>query len=168
MYETNRLILRKAVFSDWEQMYRNIWCHEETARYMLWRVTESEPAARERMERTIAFQQSHHAWLVIDKESGEAIGFAGLREEKGVCEDTGIALGPGYIGRGLGSELLGELMRIAREELGAQRFIISCHSKNAASRNMILRCGFQFSHTEPRTDPRNGEAYTAEFYQREL
>ena len=55
MYETNRLILRKAVFSDWVQMYHNVWCHWETAWYMLWAVTESEAEAKERMERTIAF-----------------------------------------------------------------------------------------------------------------
>ena len=168
MYETNRLILRKAVFSDWEQMYRNIWCHEETARYMLWAVTESEAAAKERMERTIAFQQSHHAWLVVEKESGKAIGFAGLREESGVCEDTGIAVGPRYVGKGYGTEILNELVRIAKEGLNAHGFIATCRSENEASRKMILGCGFQFSHAEPRVDKRNGEKYTLEFYRKEL
>ena len=168
MYETNRLILRKAVFSDWEQMYRNIWCHEETARYMLWAVTESEAAAKERMERTIAFQQSHHAWLVVEKESGKAIGFAGLREESGVCEDTGIAVGPRYVGKGYGTEILNELVRIAKEGLNAHGFIATCRNENEASRKMILGCGFRFSHTEPRIDKRNGEKYTLEFYRKEI
>ena len=168
MYETNRLILRKAVFSDWEQMWRNVWCHKETARYMLWAVTQSEAEAKERMERTIAFQQNHHAWLVIEKENGEAIGFAGLREEAGVCEDTGIAVGPGYVGRGYGREILNELVRIAKEELGAHAFVASCRSENEASRKMILGCGFRFTHTELRVDKRNGEEYTLEFYMKGL
>lgn len=155
MYETNRLILRKAVFSDWAQMWRNVWYHEETARYMLWSVTQSEAEAKDRMERTIAFQQSHHAWLVIEKESGEAIGFAGLREEDGVCEDSGIAVGPAYVGRGYGTEVLTELVRIAKEELGAHAFVASCRSENEASRKMILGCGFRFSHTESRVNRRN-------------
>lgn len=168
MYETNRLILRKAVLSDWEQMWRNVWYHGETARYMLWSVTQSEAEAKERMERTIAFQQNHHAWLVIEKESGEAIGFAGLREEDGVCEDTGIAVGPGYVGRGYGTEILNELVRIAKEELDARAFLASCRSENEASRKMILRCGFRFSNAEPRVDRRNGEEYSLEFYRKEI
>ena len=135
---------------------------------MLWAVTQSEAEAKERMERTIAFQQNHHAWLVIEKENGEAIGFAGLREEAGVCEDTGIAVGPGYVGRGYGREILNELVRIAKEELGAHAFVASCRSENEASRKMILGCGFRFTHTELRVDKRNGEEYTLEFYMKGL
>ena len=33
MYETDRLILRKAEFRDWEAMYRNVWSHPEAAGY---------------------------------------------------------------------------------------------------------------------------------------
>ena len=33
MYETDRLILRKAEFRDWEAMYRNLWSHPEAAGY---------------------------------------------------------------------------------------------------------------------------------------
>ena len=72
------------------------------------------------------------------------------------------------MGKGYGTEILNELVRIAKEGLNAHGFIATCRSENEASRKMILGCGFQFSHTEPRTAPRNGEAYTAEFYQREL
>ena len=168
MYETNRLILRKAVFSDWEQMWRNVWCHEETARYMLWTVVQSEVEAKERMERSVAFQQDHHAWLVIEKERDEAIGFAGLREEDGVCEDSGIAVGPAYVGKGYGTEILTELVRIAKEELGAHAFLASCRSENEASRKMILGCGFRFDHAEPRVDRRNGEEYMLEFYRKDI
>ena len=34
MYETDRLILRKAEFRDWEPMYRNVWSRPEAAGYM--------------------------------------------------------------------------------------------------------------------------------------
>ena len=33
MYETDRLILRKEEFRDWEAMYRNVWSHPEAAGY---------------------------------------------------------------------------------------------------------------------------------------
>lgn len=168
MYETNRLILRKAVFSDWEQMYRNVWCHEETARYMLWNVTSGEAEAQARMERTIAFQQSHDAWLVFEKESGQAIGFAGMREENGSCEDTGICVGPSFTGKGYGTEILTELLFIAKEKRKASKFIVTCRSENSASRKMILGCGFSFSHRESRIDGRNSTPYLLEFYEKVL
>lgn len=39
MYESKRLILKHPDFSDWVPMLHNVWCHEETARYMLWSIT---------------------------------------------------------------------------------------------------------------------------------
>lgn len=168
MYETDRLILRKAEIRDWEPMYRNVWSHSETAKYMLWSVTASEEAARERIQKTIDFQQTHNAWLVVEKISGQPIGFAGLREENGICEDTGICVGPAYVGKGYGQEILNELVRISRAALGAREFIVTCSSENDASRRMILGCGFQFSHREPRTDQRDGTDYLLEFYRMPL
>lgn len=58
---TKDLILRKAEFDDWEPMYRNVWSRAETAKYMAWQVTDSEEAARERILKTIAHQQTHEA-----------------------------------------------------------------------------------------------------------
>ena len=54
--ETRDLILDKARFEDWEDMYRNVWSRPEPAQYMLWQVTASEEEAKARMERTIAWQ----------------------------------------------------------------------------------------------------------------
>ena len=34
--ETSNLIMKKAVFGDWEQLYRNITSRPEPAKYMLW------------------------------------------------------------------------------------------------------------------------------------
>lgn len=34
--ETKDLILKKAEFTDWKTIYKNLWIHEESARYMLW------------------------------------------------------------------------------------------------------------------------------------
>ena len=104
MIETKDLILRKAVFEDWKAMYENVWSREETARYMLWDVTRSEEDAQSRMERTIAYQSRNpYGFIICEKETDTPIGFAGMTEiEPGVYEDTGVALGPEYVGRGYG------------------------------------------------------------------
>lgn len=76
--ETKDLILGKAKYEDWRWVYRNVWSRQETAKYMLWKVTVSEEEAQERMKRTILWQETHDAWLVYGKGSGQAIGFAGV------------------------------------------------------------------------------------------
>lgn len=164
-FETPSLLVGKASFSDWEALYRSVWSHAETARYMLWTPTASEAEAQSRMERTLLWQQDHTAFTVYEKAGGQAIGFAGLVEVRpGVYEDTGLALGPAYVGRGLGTELLRGLLDHAFGTLHARLVICSCRRENEASRRLQLRCGLRFDHAEPRTDPRTGQPYTLEFY----
>lgn len=168
--ETLNLILKHPDFADWEDMYRNLWCHPESARYMLWQVTTSEEEAKERMRRSIAWQEAHPTcWFVYEKTTNRAIGFAGMTEiSEGVWEDTGIALGPDYTGRGYGRQILQLLTEYARQELGARRFVCSCRSENAPSRRMILSRGFRYTHSSQAADPRTQESYTLEFYEKDL
>lgn len=170
MIETRDLIIKKAEQKDWRDMYYNLWRHKESAKYMLWNVTTSEKDARARIERTIAYQTTCEcAWLVYEKKSGQAIGFAGMEEIRpGVWEDTGIAIGPDFTNRGYGKQILNALVEYVREHKGAQKFVVSCRTANLASHKLQMSCGFQFSHTEERVDPRSGERYTLEFNEKEL
>jgi len=166
--ETHDLILKKARFSDWEALYRNVWRHEETARYMLWTVTPSEEEAQDRMRRTIAFQKDHDAFTVYEKSSGEAIGWAGFAcVEPGVYEETSIALGPAFTGKGYGRQIL-DLLTEHCKSLGGHTFHYSTRSTNHASRALAAACGFLLCAEESRTDPRTGEPYTLLLYKKEL
>lgn len=167
--ETKDLILKKAVQKDWLDMYENLWRHAESAKYMLWNVTSSKEDAIARMERTIDFEKKEkYALLVYEKPAGHAIGFAGMREtEPGVYEETGVALGPDYTGKGYGKQILNALVDEAFNHCKADKFIACCRSTNIASRNLQLSCGFSFSHSEEKVDPRNGEKYVMEYYVKE-
>lgn len=167
--ETADLILKKPIFEDWKEIYHNLWRHAESARHMLWQAAESEQAARERMERTIEYQKyNKYAFLIFEKKTNRAIGFAGMKEvEPGVYEDTGVALGPEYIGKGYGTQVLNALVEEARRA-GAHRFIASCRKANLASHNLQLTCGFVFTHEEERVDPRDGQPYVLEFSEKQL
>ncbi len=151
-------------------MWKNVWSYPETAKYMLWRTTESEEDAKARMERTIAFQQTHGTYTVYDNESGEAIGFAGIEpveterlpdgmESCRLCEETGIALGPAFVGKGYGSEILRLLLDIAKEEYGAEGFLYSTREKNAASRALAEKFHFSLIDSQWKVDPKDGEKY---------
>lgn len=80
MIETESLILDKAKFSDWKEMYCNVWSQPESAKYMEWNITTSEENAKIRIMKTIAFQKEHDTYLVYEKATGKAIGFAGVEK----------------------------------------------------------------------------------------
>jgi len=170
MPETKDLILRKAVLEDWQAMYRNIWSRPESAKYMVWRITESEEAAVSRMERTIAFQAAHdHHWTVVEKASGQAIGWAGMEEQApGVWGETGIALGPAFTGKGYGTQILMLLTDYARDNLGAKRFVACCRRENLISRKLQLSCGFTYTHSEEVFHPRDKIPYILDHYEKKL
>lgn len=161
--ETENVILRKAAMEDWKSIYDNLWCHADSAKYMLWEPTTTEHDAKERMKRTLAFQKKHkYALFIYDKVTGEAIGFAGMREcEPGIFEETGIAIGPDYVGKGYGTQILSALISEARKN-GGVRFLSACRKQNKASHRVQEKCGFVFSHDEECVDYRNDEKYVLE------
>ena len=145
--ETEDLELRQAEFDDWKPMYENVWRHESAARYMLWDVTTSEEAARDRIERTIRYQQNGGLSFIVTKD-GEPIGFAGVMEtEPGVYEDTGGCLGPDFQRKGYGRQMLAALERLVFSR-GGSKFIVAHRRENLPSKKVILARGFRYTHSE--------------------
>ncbi len=162
--ETNDIILGKAKFEDWESLYRNLWSRTESAKYMVWRISESEEDAKSRILKVIEYQKRHDTYLVYLKKSGEAIGFAGLEKTgSGVYRETGIALGPDYTSKGYGKQILRLLIDYCTEK-GGKEFWYSCRSENAAAKGLASSMGFEYVRSEERTDPCNGESYSLEYY----
>jgi RimJ/RimL family protein N-acetyltransferase len=161
--ETPDLLLKKAQFSDWKDIYEALWQHEESARYMTWNVTHSEEEAMARMERTILFQKmEQYVFTVYEKSTSRAIGFAGMTEvEPGIFEETGVAFGPSYVGKGYGTQVLTALLDEAKA-CGGRKFMASCRTENLPSHRLQKKCGFTFSHFEDRTDPRTHQPYVVE------
>ena len=168
--ETKDLIIKKGEQKDWKDMYHNLWRHSESAKYMLWNVTTSEEDAKDRMARTIKFEETHpYTWIVYEKASRKAMGFAGMEEiECGVYEDKGVALGPEYVGRGYGKQILNKMVELARDELGAKKMLLSYREGNEASKRLQESCGFRYSHSEDRVDPRNDTPYIIHFTKMEF
>lgn len=165
MIETDDLILDKARFEDWEGIYRNVWSHPESARYMMWKVTESESDARIRIQKTIDFQKNHDTYLVYEKKSGEPIGFAGVeRIADHVYQDAGICLGPKYVGKGFGKQILLGLIAYCREKFNAEEFICSAREENRASNALVRSLGFTQISSEAKVDERDGHGYKLLWY----
>lgn len=166
--ETDNLILKKAEFADWKAMYRNVWSRPEAANYMAWRVTADEEDAKVRIQKVMEYQKNHDTYLVYEKKSGQAIGFAGVEETAPHrYHDVGIALGPEYVGKGYGKQILLLMLKYCRS-LGGKEFFYSTRAKNEASKALALSCGFIYQYAETRTDLRNGEIYQLEVYHKEI
>ncbi len=166
--ETKDIMLAKAKFKDWESIYHNVWSRPETARYMQWQITESEEAAQERMQKTIAYQKIHDTYLVYEKKSGEAIGFAGVEEiAPHIFQDASIALGPMYVGKGYGKQILQLLLEYC-VSLGGKEFFYSTQAANVASKALAISCGFSYRYSRQKTDLRTGKPYELEVYSRKL
>lgn len=168
--ETKDLIIKKGEFSDWRDMYYNVWSDTELAKKMSWDVTTSKEDAKARMERTIAYESKHpYEWMVYEKSSKQAIGFVGLQQlEESVWGETKIVLGPNFIGKGYGKQILNALLDLSKEQFGAKKFRYCHRSDNEASRRLCQSCGFVYSHSEKRVDEGNGKMYTLEYNFKEL
>ncbi len=161
MLETHDLILDKAEFSDYRDMYNNIWKFEESARYMQWSVTPTMDAAKERILRTIAFQRMNaECYTVYLKANHTAIGFAGFRPLKdNQAEECGIAIGPSYIGKGYGTQVLDALLQQARSHYHVSSFYYHYNKENIASYSLQNHFGFIPVREEKRKDIKTGEPY---------
>jgi RimJ/RimL family protein N-acetyltransferase len=141
--ETPDLELRQAEFADWKPMYKNIWQHESAARYMTWDVTRSEDEARDRIERTIRYQQNGGLSFIVAKD-GEPIGFAGVTETApGIFEDTGGCLGPDFQRKGYGKQMLGLALRFAFDILKVQKVTLGVLENNPGAYHCYKAAGFK-------------------------
>ncbi|MCI8506009.1 MAG: GNAT family N-acetyltransferase [Lachnospiraceae bacterium] len=162
------VVIGKARPRDWEAMYRNVWSRPETARYMAWQVTKDEEAARARMRRTVAYEKTHDTYLVYERKSGQAIGFAGVEEIRPhVFQETGIALGPEYVGKGYGKQVL-QILLERSILLGGREFYYSTRKGNVAGKALALSCGFVYRNSGRKTDQQSGEVYELEIYKKRL
>ena len=160
MIETESLILDKAKFSDWEEMYHNVWSQPESARYMEWTITTSEEAAKIRIAKTIAFQKEHDTYLVYEKSSGKASGFAGVEKlALSIYQEAGICLGPNYVGKGFGRQILQGLIQYCEEHFGAKEFVYSTRDENAASNRLAESFGFSLISSTIMIDSKDGHSY---------
>lgn len=118
-----------------------------------------------RFERWLAMWELHGMgfWIFSD-ESGAEVGHAGLfasPRDAGSIE-VGYALKPAYWGRGYGTEMTREVLRVGFELVGLQRVIGICMANNLASRRVLEKCGLTFERDYDYTGGRLGALYSIE------
>ena len=75
--------------------------------------------------------------MIYEKTSGKAIGFAGAEKiAPYIYQEAGICLGPIYVGKGFGKQILQGLIQYCTEQFGAKEFIYSARDENTASNRL--------------------------------
>lgn len=165
--ETKDLILKKANIEDAEKMHNNFFSEEESAKYMLWKPTQSVKEAEQKIEkwknnRGILF----FAYL---KEIDEPIGFVCIKQNMyhpSEFGDIGICVGQKFTRRGYAKQMLQAIMDYSKS-LGARKFVYSYMEGNIASQKLAESFGFQYSHKK-RVRKYTNRDFVEVFYQHEI
>src|SRR5579864_2825471 len=106
----------------------------------------------QRLDREIASMNAHRVqyWPVFLLDTDEHAGCAGLRPyrlDQKVYE-LGFHFRPEYWGCGLAQEAARAVIQFAFQQIGAEALFAGHHPANVASRQVLAKLGFQFTHEE--------------------
>ncbi|PYY84762.1 N-acetyltransferase [Pseudomonas sp. TKO26] len=159
---TTRLHLRPLSAHDWE-LFLSLHSDPDNLRYVC------DPLSRDQIEERFTsrlprwdFDSTHWLCLVIrDRQSGEDLGLTGLRiSDRDAAEaEVGYLLARHHQGRGVAAESLRGLMEHARQHLGIKRLVATVTDGNAASCQVLEKCGFVFLRRDERAFRQGGEDF---------
>ncbi len=145
--ETERLILRRILPKDCEDMY-GYSKREEVTRYLLWIPHESREVTRRYIDAVQSQYRSgqFYDWALELKETGRMIGTCGFAaiDEKNNAAEVGYVLAPDHWGCGYAAEALKEVLRVGFETLGFNRIEARYMVGNERSRRVMEKCGMRF------------------------
>lgn len=141
--ETKRLILREMTEADLDALYEIQG--EETDGFL-------EPLCKDRAEQRVKIQEyirhmygfcGFGIWMMQEKESGRAIGRAGLQLREGFeTPELGFAVAPPFRRRGYAEEACRAVLEYASGELGFEEIRAVVHRDNENSRRLCEKLGF--------------------------
>lgn len=160
--ETQNLILKPYEEKYAEKTHENFFCQEETAKYMLWKPTQTTEEAKERLERWS--NNWKYFWIIHDKTTDEPIGFLGTDEvEPNIYGHLGLCVGLEYKGKGYGSQVLKKCIDYLSLK-GATEIRYSHFKENIASQKLAEKMGFQFVKEGMRTRAWDNKEFKEYFY----
>jgi len=141
-------------FGRWSQddlpLALALWGDPEVTRYIGGPF--SERRVRERLAREIASMNEAGVqyWPLFLRSSDEFVGCTGLHPRKSElrCYQLGFHFRPAFWKQGLAEEAGRAAVAYAFESLGAEELFAGHHPENAASRRVLEKLGFHFTHEE--------------------
>jgi len=129
-----------------------LWGDPEVSRFIHASGPPSRAAIEERLAREISSQAEHgiQYWPIFLLDGGAHVGCAGLRPyrpEQGILE-IGVHLRPAFFRQGFALEAARAVIPHAFEKRGARALFAGHNPNNTASRALLLKLGFRYTHDE--------------------
>lgn len=142
---TRRLLIRESIPEDFDALY-DIYQAPGFCRHMPGMTGERE-GEREYFQSYIRNRYPFYEygyWTVLEAESGQVVGRAGLEEresQKGNILEVGYAIGAPWQNRGYATEAMGQVLHYARVELEAEEVFAFIKPDNLASVKVAQKLG---------------------------
>jgi RimJ/RimL family protein N-acetyltransferase len=145
--ETERLLLRMFRPEDGEVMYERLWTDPLVMRYVQpggWPHPREESAAMMRRLAEVFAERGFGQWAVVPKETGELIGYCGLKYLDQTPEvELLYGITPPYWNRGLVTEAARATLRFAFERTELQQVVAIALPDNVGSWRVMEKVGMR-------------------------
>ena len=168
--ETERLILRRFVETDAQDMFDNWASHSENLTYVTWNPHLSVEQTRNSIANWVKSYDNpnYYKWAICLKDNPDHvigdISLVSVDETNSSCE-IGYILGMGYWGRGLVTEALKAVLSYCLDEIGFEQVNACYVSLNPASGRVMEKSGMTFWKIIPDGVKRKGYIADKIYYQ---
>lgn len=169
LIETQRLILRKFILSDSEDMFHN-WANDnEVTKYLSWPVHSSVEITEKVLSDWVNnyLDPKFYLWAIVQKNGDDkpigTISVVDMKEDLCLVH-IGYCIGRDYWNRGITSEAFEGVIKFLFEQVGVKRIEARHDPRNANSGKVMLKCGLQYEGTLRSADKNNLGICDAAFY----
>lgn len=147
MLDTERLLLREFVKSDWKAVHEYA-CDPEVVRYLEWGPNTADESVGF-LDATIACQRERprrvHEFAVVHKADNKLIGGCGIRINEADWElaEIGYCFNRNYWNKGYASEAASKVIAFGFERLNLHRVFATCDADNIGSASVLAKCGMR-------------------------
>jgi RimJ/RimL family protein N-acetyltransferase len=139
-------------FGHWNQadeaLALSLWGDARVSVWLGGPFSHDQVAARLKSEIVTSTAYKMQYWPCFLLEGGELAGCAGLRPYREGIPELGFHFRPQFHGRGLGEEAARAVIGYAFETLAVQSLFAGHHPDNAASKRLLIKLGFRYTHQE--------------------
>lgn len=149
--ETERLILRKYVLTDAEDMFNNWGSSEKVTEFMTWQPYKSVEDVRDYIKYIVSEYEkpTTYNWLIELKETHQEIGSISVVRLRDDIEEAeiGYCLSDKYWHRGIMTEAFNKVIEFLFVEIRANRIMAEHDVNNPNSGGVMRKCGLKYEGT---------------------
>jgi len=157
--ETQRLMLRKFILNDADDMYGNWANDDEVTKHLTWPThTDVEVTKKVLNQWIIEYEDdTNYQWGIELKENKEVIGSIGVVNSNNSIDsiELGYCIGRKYWNHGITCEALAALIKFFFEEVEVKRIEARHDSNNPNSGKVMMKCGLKYEGKRIKADKNN-------------